>query len=247
MTPVSTAPFLKASPSPRTGLTLPILAVALLFSMASTASSQVAVTMGFTRQFNFPPTTGPNLHWVSLPWVYEPVDVGTIGTLDAEDLCQDLGGEATVGSVLLWNEASSTFTEHACGAGSPFALVEGTAYGIRNAPGATILGAVAGVHDNSFTYSIAPSGGSQLSWLSVPYHLRIPERYGDLLVTAEDLCRQIGSSEVLAIIRWDEPSAAYHAFGCGSDLEAPFEIERGTAYGVVNRTSQTVTWQPIHY
>ncbi|MBZ0112295.1 MAG: hypothetical protein K8J08_07545, partial [Thermoanaerobaculia bacterium] len=245
--PAATAPSPKAPFSPQAGLALPILAVALLFLVASAASSQVAVVMGFTRQFNFPPTTGPNLHWISLPWVYEPVDVGTIGTLDAEDLCQDLGGVAAVGSILRWNEASSTFTEYACGAGGPFALVEGTAYAVRNAPGATLLGAVAGVHDNSFTYSIAPSGGSQLSWLSVPYHLRIPERHGDLLVTAEDLCRQIGSTEILAIVRWDEPSAAYQAYGCGSELDAPFEIERSTAYGVVNRAGQTITWQPIHY
>jgi hypothetical protein len=206
-----------------------------------------AAIMGFTRQFHFPPSAGPSLHWVALPWNYQPQDVGTPGVLDAEDLCQDLGGEDTIAAVLRWDEATSAFAEHLCGAADPFALDQGEGYGLRNVPGETFLGALAGVHDDTFAYSIPPSGGSQLSWLSVPYHLRIPEKHGSLTVDAEDLCRQIGLSEVLAIVRWNDEVGAYEAYGCGSALQPPFELVRGEAYGVVNRMGQTVDWQPIHY
>lgn len=215
--------------------------------LAGIASPTGAATMGFTRQFDFPPTAGPNLHWISIPWRYQPLDFGTPGALDAEDLCQDLGGDETIAAVVRWDEASSTFVEYSCGADSPFALAKGTAYALRNVSGEAILGALAGAHDDSFAYSIPPSGASQLSWLSVPYHLRIPEKHGDLRITAEDLCRQIGSDEVFAIVRWHEPSAAYEAYGCGSTFQAPFEIVRGEGYGLVNRPNQTIEWQPIHY
>lgn len=221
-----------------------LAAVSLALSVSAPAGS---ATMGFTRQFYFPAAAGTNLHWIALPWRYQPQDVGTAGILDAEDLCQDLGGEETIAAVVRWNEPSSTLVEHPCGGENPFPVSQGVGYALRNATGQTIQGAVAGAHDNVFSYSLAPSGGSQLSWLSVPYHLRIPENEGDLRVTAEDLCRQIGSSEVLAIIRWDEVSATYKAHGCGSAFQPPFEIVRGKAYGVINRVGQTIEWQPIHY
>lgn len=224
----------------------------LLFSVSlaifSEPSAQgIQPTMGFTRQFNFPYASVTNLHWISIPWKYLPQDTGTIGVLDAEDLCADLGGSQTIAAVLRWNEATSSLVEHPCGAASPFALAEGTGYALRNAAGSGIAGALAGAHDNAFSYSIAATGGSQLSWLSVPYHLRIPEKFGDLLVNAEDLCRQIGSSELLAITRWNNDQSAYEAYGCGSTFVAPFEINRGESYGVVNRATQTIVWQPIHY
>lgn len=215
--------------------------------IATLCGPAAAATMGFTRQFDFPPTTGPNVHWISLPWRYSPQDVGTSGLVDAEDVCQDLGGAPAVAAVLRWNEASSTLIEHACGTGSPFPILKGVGYAVRNGAGRTILGAVAGAHDDLFAYSIPSTSGSELTWLSVPYHLRIPSKPGDLRVTAEDLCRQIGAAEIFAVVRWNETAAAYEAYGCGSALQAPFEIERGTAYGVVNRPGQTIAWQPIHF
>lgn len=223
----------------------PAVLVGLLILVPSLSAN--ASTMGFTRQFYFPPGTSPTLHWIALPWSYQPQDVGTAGVLDAEDLCQDLGGSATVEAVLRWDEATSTFVEYLCATTGPFPLSLGEGYGVRNVPGETILGAVAGTHDDAFSYSIAPTGGSQLSWLSVPYHLRMPEKHGDLDVDAEDLCRQIGSSEVLAVMHWNDETEAYEAYGCGSDFETPFEITRGDGYGVINRSGQTIDWQPIHY
>lgn len=233
---------MKLAPRASSSVSTSLILLALLISTPAMAS-----TMGFTRQFDFPPSAGPSLHWIALPWKYQPQDVGTPGTLDAEDLCQDLGGEATVAAILRWDEATSTFGEHLCGSGDPFPLVLGEGYGLRNVPGQTIRGAVAGVHNDSFAYSIPVSGSSQLSWLSVPYHLRIPEKQGDLRIDAEDLCRQIGSTEVLAIVRWDADVGAYEAYGCGSELQEPFEVVRGEAYGVINRAQETIDWQPTHY
>lgn len=216
-------------------------------ALIATLWPAAAATMGFTRQFDFPPNPGPNVHWISLPWRYTPQDVGTPGVVDAEDVCQDLGGTPAVAAVVRWNEASSTLIEHTCGTGSPFPILKGVGYAVRNGAGRTIDGAVAGAHDDSFAYSIPPTSGSELTWLSVPYHLRIPSRPGSLQITAEDLCQQIGAAEIVAVVRWNETAAAYEAYGCGSTLQLPFEIERGKSYGVVNRPGQTIAWQPIHF
>lgn len=224
-----------------------LLLIATLTLLTLLPTPLLASTMGFARQFDLPPSAGPSLHWISLPWSYQPQDVGTPGVLDAEDLCRDLGGEETVAAVLRWDEPTSTVQEHTCGTENPFALDRGEGYGVRNVPGRTIRGAVVGAHDDAFAYSIPATAGSQLSWLSVPYHLRIPENHGDLGIDAEDLCRQIGLTEVLAVVRWNAAVGAYEAYGCGSELAMPFEIVRGLAYGVINRGQQTLDWQPIHY
>ena len=218
------------------------IALAAAIPVASSVAS-----VGFTHKFSFPPSSGPNLHWISLPWAYHPIDFGTLGVLDAEDLCRDLESNGSVSSVVRWEETTSTFEEHSCGAADPFPLTQAISYAVRNAPAQAIAGAVAGAHDDAYIYSIPPSGGSQVTWISVPYHLQIPENGGTLRITAEDLCRQIGSAEVLAILRWDETLASYRAYGCGSAFEAPFELERGQGYGVVNRPGQTIDWQPLHY
>ncbi len=233
-----------------TALRAPAVPTRLMLVLGVLAASDglyAQSTMGFSRQFAFESTAPTNNHWISIPWNYHPTDVGTVGVLDAEDLCLDLGGFETVGAVIRWNESTSTLSEHLCGTPSPFALSKGVGYGVRNAPGRDIQGAVVGAHDNSHSYSIAASGTSQLSWLSIPYHIRIPENLGVLLVTAEDLCRQVGASEILAIVRWNNAASVFEAYGCGSDLAVPFEIERGEAYGLVNRGTQAISWQPTHY
>lgn len=199
---------------------------------------------GFKQNVIMEATTAPALRWLSLPYVYSPEDVGTPGTLEAEDLCHDLDG---IAAVLRWDEASSTFAEHLCGDPAPFALDPGVGYAVRLEPVRHLFAALSGGHDEAFTYEIPPSGGSQLAWLSLPFHLRIPEKLGDSRVTAEDLCRQIGETEVLAIVRWSRDAGAYETYGCGSAFHTPFQLVRGEAYGVVNRPSQTIDWQPIHY
>lgn len=216
-------------------------ALALLLA-AGDAGAQS--TMGFKHNVVLEAISTPALLWLSLPYLYTPQDVGTPGTLDAEDLCQDLDG---IAAVLMWDEPSSTFDEHLCGDPSPFALEQGTGVGIRLEPVRHLFAALSGGHDDAFAYSIPPSGGSQLTWLSVPLHVRIPEKGGDSRVTAEDLCGQIGETEVLAIVRWNREAVAYETYGCGSDFHEPFQLVRGEAYGVVNRANQTIDWQPVHY
>jgi hypothetical protein len=200
--------------------------------------------MGFKHNVTFEATPAAALRWLSLPYLYTPQDAGTPGTLDAEDLCQDLDG---IAAVLRWDEPTSTFAEHPCGEPSAFALEQGIGFGIRLGPDRHLFSALSGGHDDGFVYSIAPSGGSQLTWLSVPLHVRIPEKRGDSRVTAEDLCRQIGETEVIAVVRWNAEAAAYETYGCGSAFHEPFQLVRGEAYGVVNRSNQTIDWQPIHY
>lgn len=223
-----------------------LLAVLVAVGAAMSATPLTASDMGFKLRVDIISDPSPQLFWLSIPYRYTPEDVGTQGTVDAEDFCQDLSSGG-VSAVVRWDEPSSTFVEHPCGGGMPFALTVGTGYGVRVTAGWSINSNIAGSHDDGFAYSIPPSGDGQLSWLSVPYHLRVPEHGFNLPVSAEDLCRQIGSSEVLAIVRWDGPTGAYQAYGCGSVFEAPFEVVRGRAYGMVNRTGQTIDWQPIHF
>lgn len=202
-------------------------------------------TMGFKQRLILSATPGPSIHWLSLPYRYEPEDVGTIGVVDAEDLCQDVGDGGGVTNVLRWNEATSTILEHVCGNPSPFALQAGQAYGIRRTPNWSLSANLAGGHDDSFSFSIPASGASQLSWVSVPYHLR--NATSNDPVTAEGLCQQIGTSELLAVVRYDSAAGAYRAYGCGSTFEAPFQVNTVEGFGLVNLGGQTISWQPLHY
>lgn len=222
--------------------------VAALIALAVAIALPAAATnMGFKQRVVVLSDPEPSLYWLSIPYRYLPADVGLPGVVDAEDLCQDVHAGGGVSAVVRWDEPSSTFVEHSCGDAMPFALTPGVGYGLRVAANRTVNASIAGGHDESFTYSIAPSGDGQLAWLSVPFHLRVPENGSALAVSAEDLCRQIGSSEAFAIVRWDEENDAYQAYGCGSTLEEPFEVERGRSYGVVNRSGETIDWQPIHF
>lgn len=201
--------------------------------------------MGFKHNLILSPTPASTIYWTSLPYRYEPEDVGTVGILDAEDFCHDLTEAGVATAVLRWNEATSTIVEYICGDPNPFVLAQGTAYGFRRAPNTSLSANLAGGHDESFTFSIAATGGSQLSWISVPYHVKNTANQSP--VTAEGLCQQIGSSEVLAIARFDSSVGVYRAYSCGSAFESPFLIAAGEGFGVINRGNQTISWQPIHY
>jgi hypothetical protein len=180
------------------------------------------------------------LSFLSVPYVYAPTT--------AEALCSDLGGAAKVASVLVWNEASSTFVTHTCGSGSNnFTLEEGAAYGARTVAGQSVDALIVGVHDDAFTFSLAPTSGSNLSWVSIPYHQSIPDLLGTPgVVDAEDLCQSVGSS-LWAVLRRDAASSRYVAYVCGSVFDTPFPIGLGEGYGLVNRSGQEITWQPPHY
>ncbi|NJL29181.1 MAG: hypothetical protein HC897_15515 [Thermoanaerobaculia bacterium] len=203
--------------------------------------------MGFRSRLSLSTASAERIFWLSLPYRYTPPDVGTPGVVDAEDVCEDFENPAVLG-ILRWNEPTSTFVEHTCGAPSPFPLVKGTAYGVRIASNYNLDVIVSGGHDDAFTFSIPPTTGSQLSWISLPYHLRrtrvnpLPDGF-----TAEDLCQQIGSTEVRAIVRHDTETGIFHTYVCGSTFQTPFLIRDLQAYGVINKPGQTITWQPEHY
>ncbi|NOZ78700.1 MAG: hypothetical protein GXP48_05880 [Acidobacteria bacterium] len=122
------------------------------------------------------------------------------------------------------------------------------AYGVRNAVGQAIDELLVGIHDQAFAFNIAPTSGSELTWVSVPYHAAIVDLGGTPgVVDAEDLCIAIGEDDVFAVVRWDEGSQAYVAHVCGSAFDAGFPLTVGEGYGLVNAQGQTIDWQPRHY
>lgn len=218
------------------------ISVLLVMMLAAPAS---ASNMGFRIKFRLEPSGFAN--WIAVPYFYSPEDFGTPSVVDVEDLCRDLGGLTTVASVSRWDEPSSTFVSWTCGdAGTPFNLVKGTAYGVLNAPGELIEASLLGAHDNAFVFSIPATAGSNLSWISIPYHHKIPDLATPSGVDAEDLCQSIGAAAA-AIIRRDATTGTYIAYACASTLETPFAIVVGTGYGVINSSGQAIAWQPPIY
>jgi hypothetical protein len=213
-------------------LCLAVLAVAVP-GEASNMAFALPVQIGGTGQIRT---------FLALPLEY------AVSPVTAEGMCLDLGGSAKVTSVMQWNEATSQFVVHPCGSGSNnFTLVEGIAYGVLTASGQTTDALIVGANDDAFSYSIAPTSTSNLTWVSIPYHQAIPDIAGTSgVVDAEDLCQSIGPA-VAAVVRWDATISAYVAHACGSAFDTPFPITLGEGYGLVNAPGQTITWQPPHY
>ena len=207
---------------------------ALVLSIPASASNMgVALRM----QLSWTPQ---QLHFISLPYLFTPAT--------AEALCQDLGGSGHVSSILRWDDVTSTFVEYSCGSGAgDFALDEGTGYGVRVRTGGSIDALVVGIHDDTFEFDYSPGSGSNLHWISLPYHLALPDVGGLEDVTdAEDLCIQVGP-ELFSVLRWNEAAGRYQAYLCGSEFSEPFELEQGVGYGLINVDGETVSWQPTHY
>ncbi len=179
-------------------------------------------------------------HLLSLPYLFEQTT--------AEGLCQELGGSGVVDAVLRWDDAASSWVTHGCGSGSSgFTLQEGTAYGVRLRPYQRIDTLLVGRHDATFSFGIAPGSGSNLSWVSLPYHVALPDAGGVAgAVDAEDLCRSVGP-ELFAVVRWGEGSGRYESHICGSEFGTPFVLEQGVGYGLVNADGATIQWKPPHY
>jgi hypothetical protein len=199
------------------------ISILLVMILAAPAS---ASNMGFRVNFRLLPSGFAR--WIPVPYFYSPEDFGTPSVVDVEDLCRDLGGTTTVASVSRWDEPSSTFVSWTCGGGgTPFNLVKGTAYGVLNTPGEIIEASLLGAHDNAFAFSTQATTGSSLSWISIPYHHKIPDLAAPSGVDAEDLCQSIGSAAA-AIIRRDATTGTYIAYACTSTLDTPFAIVVGT-------------------
>ncbi len=206
----------------------------LLISVPLSASNMgVALRVQLT-------STPAQLHFVSLPFLYDP------GT--AEALCQDLGAAGDVSGILRWDGASSVFAEYSCGSGvGDFALEEGTAHGVRVGLYRTVDQLVVGIHDDDFEFDFAPASGGNLHWISLPYHLALPDAGGQAeMVDAEDLCMQAGP-EVFSVLRWNQATGRFATYVCGSEFIDAFELEQGVAYGLINADGETIQWQPTHY
>ena len=175
------------------------LAALLLIAAAASASN-----MAFALRMQLD-SSGQGLHFVALPFEYTPAT--------AEELCTDLGGAAVVANVQRWDEPTSKLVAHTCGSGTEnFTLTEGAAYGVTTAAGQAVDALVVGIHDEAFSYSIPRTSGSNLSWVSVPYHAAILDRGGTSgVVDAEDLCLAIGDGTVFAVVRWDNTASTFAA------------------------------------
>ncbi len=198
-----------------------------------------ASNMGLALRMQLDSTSQP-LHFISLPYLYTPAT--------AEALCQDLGGSGCVSEILRWDDATSTFVEYSCGSGAgDFALEEGMGYGVRVVLYQSIDALVVGIHDDTFEFDFAPGAGANLHFISLPYHLALPDAGGqEDVVDAEDLCLQAGP-ELFSVMRWNEATGRFEAYLCGSEFSVPFELEQGVAYGLVNADGETFSWQPTHY
>ena len=219
------------------------LTVTAFLALAFTAFQAAAAwNMGFRLTLTLPRGT----RFVSIPYRYTPADFGSPGVLDSEDLCRDLGA---VTSIVRWVEASSQFVQYTCGSASGwFPLQEGTAYGVFNGGASDVTATLVGAHDNTFSYSLPATVGSNLSWVSIPYHARIPDVSGTPAgLDAEDVCQAVGSSIAFAVIRWDVETSLFVSYRCGSTLEEPFRLSIGEGYGLVNAAGQSISWQPPHY
>jgi hypothetical protein len=216
------------------------LLLVALATVALSATPATASNMGFALNLSWPSQSSPSVTWLSLPWRYTPTT--------SELLCQDLGGSAEIATVQRWVETTSTMVTYACGSGAgAFALVPGIAYGVRPQAWTQVAAVVVGAHDDAFAYSIAATSGSNLTFVSVPYHSAIPDAGGTPgVVDAEDLCSSVGNT-LFAVLRWDATAGAWVAHACGSAFDTPFPLELATGYGLVNAAGQTIAWQPPHY
>ena len=180
------------------------------------------------------------LYFISLPWLYTPATV--------EALCQDLGGSGHVSEILRWDDTTSSFVEYQCGSTvNDFTLEEASGYGVRVALYQSVDTLLVGRHDDSFDFDFAPGSAGNLHWVSLPYHLALPDAGGqEGLVDAEDLCLQAGP-ELFSVLRWNEAVEDFEAYLCGSEFSTPFELEQGVGYGLINGDGETIQWQPTHY
>lgn len=211
-----------------------VMVVALLLAGAPVTGG----TIGFAYKLVRDPTT-PARFSLSLPYVYGPGN--------ASGLCADLG-PGTVANVRTWDEASSRFLVYACSGGANnFTLVPGRAVLVERAPGTTLNALLVGAHDGQLEFDISPTPGSNMTWVSLPYHLALPDAGGIAgVIDAEDLCLDVGAG-LMAVVRWVEEEEVFAAYLCGSTLDQPFPLEVTQGYGLVNAPGEGFSWRPDHF
>jgi hypothetical protein len=169
------------------------LGFALLFA-ALAAPTAFASNMGFKKTFTYTlGTPTSNLHWVSLPYFYDPrgqmgaSNLCNTSSVDAEDLGFDVNGgvpvtriaaitmlDANAGSPTLGGYPQLSLPLEDPGyCGDSFLLQEGHGYQLTVFASGSFT--VVGSHDNAASISFT-SGvpASNLNWVSVPYHFKAP-------------------------------------------------------------------------
>ena len=217
---------------------------------AMSASSAFAGNLGFWYRVVLD-AGGPTgkLYWISLPYVYTPQDVGSIGQLDAEDLVQDLqplgltspctGSNCAVAEVRAFDSTTGEYlTWTTGGAGTPFELEPGLGYAIvLRTVGAHTAHAVdvVGAHDPGLALSgCHDPGGVNLLWISLPPNLDIDVSDGiPGVLDAEDLGWAMGGPDhVFQLRRLNDATGLYEAWVVDSVYGAPFTVDLTRAVGV---------------
>ena len=193
-----------------------------------------------------------NLHWVSIPYHYQPPDVNGNGVVDAEDLIQDLQPRAytrpcQVGSsgpdvcavyqVWRWDESTGSYQTYRLndfGTGL-FTLTPGEAYGLDiQAVGSNTTHdlELVGGNDPTFQlqYCFDPSADNS-HWFSLPPNLMIPDSNGNGQVDAEDLGQAMGGPDwIYQIRRYDTATGLQQVWRVGSAFGTPFTIDATEGY-----------------
>ncbi len=97
-----------------------------------------------------------------------------------------------------------------------------------------LCAAAASASNMAFAFRVQLGGGGQqeLRFVALPY-LYEP-------TTAEELCADLGGSEVVAeVLRWDEAASQFVVHPCGTGTE-DFALAEGMAYGVRNVSGEVI-------
>jgi hypothetical protein len=231
-------------------IVVPLFAVALTATMAlPSAASNLVFARHLTLSSNGPSS---GAYWISLPYLYTPVDFNSNSIVDAEDLVQDLQpatlsrpcsaatSSCVVAEVWSWDASTGEYVSWTGGSssGTPFELQPGMAVGIRVQPvgGQTeheVL--LVGANDPQLEHSDCYQAGEvNMRWIALPPNLAIDVSAGvpDVL-DAEDLGRALGGPEhVYQVRRLDESTGAWQSWVVGSVFGTPFEVSRSRGYAV---------------
>ena len=224
----------------------------LTILIVGAAGALLASNMGFKLSYNLVNAGTVGNNWVSLPYYYTPADLNSNSLVDAEDLCDDIGGPCAAASscsIGRWNTATDapvTWTFQGT-RGTPFTLTAGESVFVKVKAGTTFV--VVGSHNPSLGYALANAGTVGNNWFSVPYHANLPDNNANSLMDAEDLCDDIGgpcaAASSCTIGRWNTATDAPVTWTCQGTRGTPFTLTTGE--GVFIKVNANTTYTPSHY
>lgn len=222
--------------------------VTVLLGIGSAGASNMAFLVRYQLTYS---SSGSNLHWVSIPYHYQPPDANGNSVVDAEDLAQDLQprdsgytrpcdastNPCAVYQVWHWDEASGAYETWRAGSsfGTPFQLQPGESYGLDiQAVGAntTHLLELTGGNDPSFQlqYCFDPSANNYHRF-SLPPNLMISDVNGNGQLDAEDLGQAMGGPDwIYQIRRYVTSTGLEESWRVGSAFGTPFTIDPKEGY-----------------